>query len=64
MQYWIQGLILRLSKIKLIAASNFIIAKEHLIENYDRKVKPFLGNEGNQDYVKKGTKTYRKPDNK
>ena len=33
-------------------------------ENYDRKVKPFLGNVGDQVYVKKEAKTHMKLDNK
>ena len=41
-----------------------ITAKEHSKENYDLKVKPFLGNIGYQVYVKKEAKTYGKLDNK
>ena len=41
-----------------------IAAKEHSKENYDQKVKPFLGNVGDQVYVKKGAKTRGKLDNK
>ena len=52
----LQELILKLSGIKLIPASNLITAKEHSKENYDRKVKAFLGNVGDQFNVKKGTK--------
>ena len=61
---YLQELILRLSEIKLIAAKNLITAKEHSKENYDRKVKPFLGNVGDQVYVQREVKTHGKLDNK
>ena len=60
----LQELILRLSEMKLIAGRNLITPKEHSKQNHDRKVKPFLGNVGDQVYVKKEAKTYRKLDNK
>ena len=41
-----------------------ITAKEHSKENYDRKVKPFLGNVGDQVYVEKEAKKHGKLDNK
>ena len=48
----------------MIAAKNLISAKEHSKENYDRKVKPFLGNVGDQVYVQREVKTRGKLDNK
>ena len=60
---YLQELVLRLSEIKLIAAKNLITAKDHSKENYDRKVKPFLGNVGDQVFVKKEAKTHRQLDN-
>ena len=61
---YLEELIWRPSEIKLIAAKNLITAKEHSKENYDRKVKPFLGSIGDQVYVKRETKTHGKLDNK
>ena len=61
---YLQELILRLSEIKLIAAKNLITAKEHSKENYGRKVKPVLGNVGDQVYVQREAKTHGKLDNK
>ena len=48
----------------MIAAKNLITAKEHSKGNYDRKVKPFLGNVGDQVYVQREVKTRGKLDNK
>ena len=61
---YLQELILRLSEIKLITAKNLIAAKEHSKENYDRKVKPFLRNVGDQVYVQREVKTRGKLDSK
>ena len=61
---YLQELILRLSEIKLISAKNLITAKEHSKENYDRKVKPFLGKVGDQVYVQREVKTHGKLDSK
>ena len=41
-----------------------ITAKEHSEENYDRKVKSFLGNVGDQIYFKMDVKRHGKLDNK
>ena len=61
---YLHEIILRLSEIKLIAARNLITTRENSKEIDDRKVKPFLGNVGDQVYVKKEAKTYGKLDDK
>ena len=63
-QTYLQEIILSLSEIKLIAARNLIAAKEHSKENYDQRVKPFLGNVGDHVFVKKEAKAHGKLDNK